>query len=306
MLALVYDPDQPAGLRLDRVADPVPGPGEVLVEVRAVSLNHGEVAHRAGRAKPGAVHGWDAAGVVVVSAADGSGPPPGTPVVTFGWAGGWAGLRTVSTAELAVLPVGLDLGVAAALPVAGVTALRAVRRLGAVLGRRVLVTGAAGGVGRFAVQLAARAGADVVASVSTPARGAGLERLGATEIVLGPAGVTSPVHGVLDNVGGAQLADAFVRLEPTGVALAIGNASGEPTILDFGSVWLEAKGKRIEPFIMGSGLAEDLAYLVRLLDQGQLDPQIGWRGPWEQAAEAAEALLSRQVAGKAVLELPAN
>ena len=93
----------------------------------------------------------------------------GARVVTFGWAAGWAELRAVDTGELAVLPDGVDHDAAAALPVAGVTALRALRRLGPVLGRRVLITGASGGVGRFAVQLAARAGAHVVAAAGRSA-----------------------------------------------------------------------------------------------------------------------------------------
>ncbi|MBL7498934.1 zinc-binding dehydrogenase [Frankia sp. CNm7] len=304
MQALVYDPDQPAGLRLAEVAEPVPGPGQALVEVRAFSLNFGELAYRAGRASPGEVHGWDAAGIVVSAAEDGSGPAAGTPVVTFGWDGAWARRRAVSTAELAVLPVGLDPGAAAALPVAGVTALRAVRRLGSVLGRRVLITGASGGVGRFAVQLAARAGAEVVASVGSPARGEGLGQLGAAEIVIGPEQVTGPVHGVLDNVGGQQLAEAFALLEAGGVLLSIGKASGQPTIIDFERERHRSGERRIEPFVMDPGLAEDLAYLVRLLDRGELDPQIGWRGPWQRTPEAAEALLSRRVTGKAVLDIP--
>lgn len=79
--------------------------------------------------------------------------------------------------ELAVLPDAVDTGTAAALPVAGVTALRALRGLGPLLGRRVLITGASGGVGRFAVQLAARAGAHVIAAVGSAARGAGLSAL---------------------------------------------------------------------------------------------------------------------------------
>src|SRR5436189_210444 len=84
----------------------------------------------------------------------------------------------------------------AALPAAGVTALRAVRALGPLLGRRVLVTGASGGLGRFAVQLAARAGADVVALVGRPERGAGLVELGAREVVTG-IGEVGPVQHVL-------------------------------------------------------------------------------------------------------------
>ena len=132
--------------------DPVPGPSQALVRVAATSLNFADVAFLHDRKAPGAVPGFDAAGVVVSAAGDGSGPPAGDRVVTFGWSGGWAELRAVETTEVAVVPDGVEIGLAAAIPVAGVTALRALRRLGSLVGRRVLITGASGGVGRFAVQ----------------------------------------------------------------------------------------------------------------------------------------------------------
>src|SRR5215472_2069925 len=211
MRALCYDPDAPAGLRLAETAEPVPGANEALVAIRAIALNVGEVTGLAERKQPGDVLGWDAAGVVVQPAADGSGPPAGAGVSTFGWARGWAELRAVPTAELAVVPAGVDLGAASTLPAAGVTALQALRALGSVLGRRVLVTGASGGVGRFAVQLAALAGAEVAASVSSPARASGLAGLGAAEIVVGLENLSAPVYGIY-TVGGPQLAEAFLHL----------------------------------------------------------------------------------------------
>src|SRR5215475_949515 len=164
MRALVHDPDAPLGLRLGEAPDPRPGASQVMIRVAAASLNFADVAYLRGRQAPGAVPGFDAAGVVSSAAGDGSGPSAGARVVTFGYSGGWAELRAADTAELAVVPDELDLGLAAAIPAAGVTALRALRRLGPVAGRRVLITGASGGVGRFAVQLAARAGAHVIRS----------------------------------------------------------------------------------------------------------------------------------------------
>jgi NADPH:quinone reductase len=303
MRAVIYDPDARANLRLADVDEPVVADSEALIEVRATALNFGEVHFIDRMRKPGEVPGWDAAGVVLQAAADGSGPPVGTRVVGFDGAGGWAQRRAVPTENLAVLPDSVDFGQAAALPVAGVTALQALRRLGPVVGRRVLVTGASGGVGRFAVQLAARAGAHVIAAVGSAARGAGLTDLGAAEVVVGLADVTEPVFGVLDNVGGQLLAEAFSLVADGGSAQSIGMASNQPTTIDFEAQRQIPGHRRLEPFTVRTPFAPDLAYLVNLLADGEIDPQIGLRTSWTDVSEAAEALLDRRVAGKAVLDV---
>lgn len=303
MRAVIYDLQTRANLRLADVDEPVAAESEALIEVRATALNFGEVHFIDRMRKPGEVPGWDAAGVVVQPAADGSGPPAGTRVVGFNGAGGWAQRRAVPTENLAVLPDSVDFGSAAALPVAGVTALQALRRLGPVVGRRVLITGASGGVGRFAVQLAARAGAHVIATVGSQARGTGLKELGAAEVVVGLADVTNPVFGVLDNVGGQLLADAFRLVDDGGSAQSIGMASNQPTTIDFEAERQFGVHKRLEPFTVRAPFGPDLAYLMELLAAGGIDPQIGLRTSWEDVADAAEALLDRRVAGKAVLDV---
>ena len=317
MRAVIYDPQARTNLRLADVDEPVVADSEALIEVRATALNFGEVNFIDRMRKPGEVPGWDAAGVVVKAAADGSGPPVDSRVVGFHGAGGWAQRRAVPTENLAILPDSVDFGAAAALPVAGVTALQALRALGPVVGRRVLITGASGGVGRFAVQLAARAGAHVIAAVGSVARGAGLESLGAAEVVVGLAGITEPLFGVLDNVGGQLLAEAFTLVGDGGSAQSIGMASNQPTTVNFeaerqyGGVsgWSRSPfahpsvRKRLEPFTVRTPFGPDLAYLVELLAAGQIDPQIGLRTSWTDVSEAAEALLDRRVAGKVVLDV---
>jgi NADPH2:quinone reductase len=303
MRAVVYDPQARANLRMADVDEPVAGESEALIDVRATALNFGEVHWIDRMRKPGEVPGWDAAGVVVEAAADGTGPKVGSRVVGFNGSGGWAQQRAVPTENLAVLPDSVDFGQAAALPVAGVTALQALRALGPVVGRRVLITGASGGVGRFGVQLAARAGAHVIAAVGSAARGEGLAQLGAAEVVVGLADVTEPVFGVLDNVGGPLLAEAFSLVADGGSAQSIGMASGQPTTIDFEAERQFGVRKRLEPFTVRTPFAPDLAYLVELLEAGEIDPQIGLRVSWNEVSEAAEALLDRRVAGKAVLDV---
>jgi NADPH:quinone reductase-like Zn-dependent oxidoreductase len=303
MRAVVYDPQAPANLRLADVDEPVAAQSQALIQVRATALNFGEVHFIDQMRKPGEVPGWDAAGVVVQVAADGSGPGVGSRVVGFDGAGGWAERRAVPTENLAVLPDSVDFGPAAALPVAGVTALQALRALGPVVGRRVLITGASGGVGRFAVQLAARAGAHVIAAVGSAARGEGLSGLGAAEVVVGLDGVTEPVFGVLENVGGQLLTQAFGLVDDGGSLQSIGMASNQPSTIDFEVERRRGARKRLEPFTVRTPFKSDLAYLVELLAAGELDPQIGLRTSWQEVSEAAAALLDRRVAGKAVLDV---
>ncbi|MDH6194785.1 NADPH2:quinone reductase [Mycobacterium frederiksbergense] len=303
MRAIVYDPHASANLRFDDVAEPSATESEALIDVHAIALNFGELHFIDQMRRPGEVPGWDSAGVVTRAAADGSGPAVGARVVGFSGEAGWAERRAVSTANLAELPEFVEFDEAAALPVAGVTALQALRALDSVVGRRVLITGASGGVGRFAVQLAARAGAHVVAAVGSAERGEGLEELGAAEVVVGLGAVTEPVFGVLDNVGGKLLAQAFSLVSDGGSVQSIGMASNEPTTINFEEERRTGNRKRLEPFTVRAPFRADLDYLLTLLADGELDPQIGLRDSWANISDAAQALLGRTVAGKAVLRV---
>ncbi len=308
MQALIHDPTAPSALRRTELPDPQPAPGEALIAVAAASFNFLDVTYADTAHGAGAVPGVDAVGVVVTAAADGSGPPAGTRVSSFAMGGALATLRAVATPDIGVLPDGVGFAEAAALPAAGVTALQAVRRLGSLLGKRVLVTGAGGGVGRFAVQLAALAGAQVVAHVGSIERGAGLRELGAAEVITDLAAV-APVHGVLENVGGPLLAATVALLAEDGVALSIGQASGQPTTIDFEAERHRGGHRSVEVFTVGTGytgFGAHIEELLALVAAGRLDPQIGWRGPWDRAAEAADALRGRRVAGKAVVEINAE
>ncbi|MBP2702254.1 zinc-binding dehydrogenase [Microbispora sp. RL4-1S] len=288
------------GPRMSAVADPVPGPDAALVEVRHASANHGEVRHTA-VLPAGSVMGYDAAGVVVGQAADGSGPPVGTRVVAFGM-GAWAERAAFPTGSLAAVPPGADLAEAATLPLAGLTALRTVRAAGPLLGRRLLITGASGGVGHFAVQLARRAGAYVIASVGAPGRAEGLRELGADEVVVGLDGVR-PVDAVLELVGGPHLVRCWELLRPGGGLQSIGWASGEPAVLSPGWSFSLGPARSLHSFGNVSTPGPDLELLVGMLVAGTLSTRVAWRGSWERIGEAADALLGRRLSGKIVMDI---
>ncbi|MER7572652.1 zinc-binding dehydrogenase [Streptomyces sp. NPDC126514] len=299
--ALVVDPSAPWAVRLGEVPEPVAGPGQVLVDVSHVSLNYGDLNDaRSGRVPEGAVLGSDAAGVVAVAAADGSGPAAGARVVAM-TPGAFAQRVAVDVAALAVVPGPLDPARAVGLPVAGIAALRSLRAAGLAPGKRVLVTGASGGVGRFAVQLAARAGAQVIASVGSAARGAGLAEAGADEVLVGLDGLDRPVDIVIDSVGGPQLVAAWNLLAPGGSLQSVGWASGEPAV--FPQYATVGPAKSLTSFVNEGAAGADLTELTELAAQGALGVEIGWQGSWERFTEAAEELRGRRIRGKAVLEV---
>jgi NADPH:quinone reductase len=301
--ALIADPEAPNAMRIAEVAEPTAGPTKAMIEVHHVSLNHGDLNDaRSGRIPPGGVLGSDAAGVVFEAARDRSGPGVGARVVALAQ-GAFAERIAVEVDSVAEVPQSVDLSAAAALPVAGLAALRALRAAGPVLGRRVLITGASGGVGRFAVQLAARAGAHVIASVGSVARAQGLAERGAGEVVVGLDGIERPVHVVLDSVGGPSLVAAWGLLAPGGSLQSIGWTSGEPAV--FPPYSTIGPPKSISSFLNQGDAAEELFTLLRLVADRSLSVEIGWHGPWKQFAEAVEMLRGRRVNGKAVLDVRA-
>ena len=270
--------------------------------VEAFSPDRGEL-FLLERPRPGWLPGKDVAGRVVRAAADGSGPAAGSLVVGHPAAGGWSERVAVATSALAQLPDGVEMAEAAALPLAGLTALRLLRAAGPIAGARVLLTGASGGVGHYVTELAAAVGADLTAVSRRPER---LLALGATTAVPTLGGARGPFDVVLESVGGASLPQALGLLRRGGRLIWFGQASRTPVTLDFFS-YFEQTGATIRHFHYEDSdvpANDDLATLVRLLTRGRLHPEIGLTDDWTHAAAALADLRERRVRGNAVLHIP--
>ncbi len=306
MLALVNTPSAPIPVELNEVPEPVPHPDEAIVEVHAFSLNRGELALLASRPQ-GWRPGQDVAGVIVQPAADGSGPDKGTRVVAWVDGAGWSQRVAAPTARIAALPDNVSFASAATLPVAGVTALRALRQGGSLLGQRVLITGASGGVGRFAVQLATLAGAEVTGVASSSDRTSGLTELGAAALVSNVREAEGLFDLILESAGGASLSGAISKVAPGGTIVVFGNSSREETSISFSDFAGHAFARIIPFFVYLSGtpasMGEDLAKLVSMVASGKLKPEIGFEDSWHNVYKAAAALRDRKVNGKAVFHV---
>jgi len=302
MLALLPTDGSDPLVRRAEVPEPAPAPDEAVVAVEAFSPNRGEL-FLLQAPRPGWRPGKDVAGRVVAAAADGTGPAAGARVVAHPPHGGWAQRVAVPTRRLAPVPDAVGSLEAAALPLAGLTALRLLRAAGPVAGRRVLLTGASGGVGHYVTELAAASRAEVTAVSRSPQRAARLRALGAEHVVHAIEDARGPFDVALESVGGPSLAAALALMRKGGVVVWFGQASRTPATLDFFAHFGQT-GAAVRHFHYEDSdvpLDRDLATLVRLVAGGRLHPEIGVRAGWEATAATLRDLRDRRVRGNAVL-----
>ena len=310
--AVVVDPSLNDKLTLQQVELPPAERGDITVRVTAISLNRGEVNRALSQPTAGARPGWDFAGVIEEAAADGSGPPVGTRVVGMLSTGAWAERLRAPSHAVAALPDKVTDAQAATLPVAGLTALHALRQGGLLLGRKVLVDGATGGVGHLAVQLAATAGAEVYGHVRRAEQKSMIAEWCGDRIIVSPdlraGAVRGPYHLILDSIGGSALSAALTMLQPNGTCVHFGVSEAPTTAFESGAFFRQGGVKlyglilfhelrRVEP------AGEGLAVLAAEVARGRLRPHIEIEAPWTDIAGIARRLLAREFAGKAVLHV---
>jgi NADPH:quinone reductase-like Zn-dependent oxidoreductase len=302
MRAIVATSEGPSWTERRDVPPPAPAPNEALVAVRAFAVNRGELTLV--RRRDGWQPGQDVAGEVVQPAADGTGPQAGERVAGLAEWHGWAEQAAVPTHRLAVLPVDVDFVRAAALPMAGTTAANLVRQGGALLGARVLITGASGGVGHLAVQLAALSGAGITA-VARAERAEAMRSYGARTVVADPAEADGPFDLVLESAGGASLDAAIARVAPAGTVILFGNSSRAPSTLDF-TAFFGHEEATIRSYFSARHEADagrTLAMLLDLVAADRLHVEVGFEASWDRLNEAMDGLSERRFAGKAVLTI---
>lgn len=289
-------------LRVDEVPEPVPGPGQVLVRVRAAGINPGEA-----KIREGLLHsrwpstfpsgeGSDLAGIVERAGPGVTRVTPGDEVI------GWVDTRSsqaeyalVEAANLVPKPAGVPWEVAGALPVAGFTAWAAVRAVAVAPGDTLVVSGAAGGVGSIAVQLARRAGATVI-GLAGEANHGWLAGHGVVPVAYGD-GVAGRIRAAAPKV------DAFFDTYGGDyVELALNELGVEPsrvdTIVRFDAV--EKYGVKAEGNAAGAS-ASVLSELADLIASGELEVPIAAAYPLTQVREAYARLETGHVRGKIVL-----
>jgi NADPH2:quinone reductase len=306
--AVLVDPSAPGNIRLGEAPAPVPHPGEALIRVHATSLNRGEI-RRAASGPAGRRIGWDFAGTVERSAADGSGPKEGTRVVGMLGTGAWAERIAAPTEALGVLPDTVAFDPAATLPVAGLTALYGLEKAGSLLGRKVLITGGTGGVGHMAIQIARAAGARVVAHVRGESKAAIVQRAGAHDVIASedPAALRThaPYDVILDGVGGPALGVALTSLGKNGTCVVYGSTAA-PEVTFNASGFYPIGGATLYGFILFHELPRapagvGLSRLAQFVDEGKLRPLVEVVAPLDRISEVAKALVDRAFSGKAVI-----
>lgn len=309
MLVLAVARGASARLELRQVAEPAdPPPGHAVLRVVASALNRGERSRLIG-APEGHVFGWDVAGVVERVGSPDAAVVPGDRVAALSLpGGGWAQRVTVRLADMSAIPDGVGTAEAAVVPVAGLTAFRAVRAAGPLLGATVLVIGG-GAVGAYAVQLGMLGGAHVIAAVRTEDAANRMRELGAHRVLVGTAPPPAACDLVVDTVGGAMSQVALASCRPFGRLLIVGNLGAasdglSPSALVAAGCLVQ--GYRLVVDAAGTPVGADLGALLAWIAEARVRTPPVREVDWHDAAAVAEAVAGQASPARTVLRIAAD
>jgi NADPH2:quinone reductase len=317
--AVYYETGGPEVFRYEEVPDPVPGPGEVLVRVEAVSIEGGDTLNRLGGAMTATPHivGYQCAGTVVGTGDGVTAFHERDRVVTVGLDGSHAELRVAGQAFCWAIPEAVSTEAAACVPVPFGTADDCLFEFGRLrAGETALIHAGAGGVGIAAIQLAKRAGATVLATASSEERLERLRPLGldhgidytAVDFVEETRRLTEGrgADVIVDSIGGATLQKSLQALAYRGRCLTFGDAGrGPATTLDIST--MRAGNQALIGYFLGAELFVGtrahsvIASVLADIASGALQVVIDRRFPLEQAGEAHAYIESRQAFGRVLL-----
>ncbi|MCA9988171.1 MAG: NAD(P)-dependent alcohol dehydrogenase [Anaerolineales bacterium] len=306
-------------LSLQEIDRPEPGPGEILIQVAATAAN--PLDWRRLRAEPILVRfgeglfrpkfsvlGADVAGTVVAVGEQVSGWAPGDEVFGEVGSGGFAEYVCAKAETVVAKPAGLSFPQAAAIPVAGLTALQSLRDHGRLqAGQQVLINGASGGLGTFSVQIAKALGAEVTGVCSS--RNVDLVRsLGADHVIdytkADPTRTGRTYDLILDNVGNFPVGAYRRGLKPAGIGVSAGfKTLGHMLKVVLGGAWLSLTGKQKIGLMMARMNQPDLTYLGELAAAGQLKPVIDRCYPLAETPEALNYLETGRARGKVIIQV---
>lgn len=311
MRALTQDRYGWDALAVRDVPDPVPGESQVLVEVHAAGVNPYDWHYAAGQpliARPmlgglggprPRVRGADLSGVVLRTGPGVTRFAPGDEVFGFGTGGTFAELAVADAGSIAHLPADLGHVEAAAMPMAAVTALQFLRAAELTAGQRIAITGAGGGIGHFAVQIAAAWGADVT-GVCGPRNAAMVRELGASEVVdhtTDDITAGEPRFDVVFTNAGRYPLRALGRVLVRGGLLLANDGSRDGLLGPMPELALAPLLSRLRPYrvvnVEATRSGEDLAVLDGMVADGVLLPIVSATYPLDRAVDAI-----RQVAGQ--------
>ena len=317
--AVYYETGSPDVFRIEERPDPVCHPDGVLVDVKAVSIEGGDVLNRAGGEMPAKPHivGYQCAGVIQETGDNVSDREVGQSVVAVMPHGSHASVVAVAAAQTWLMPTGMDLQQAAAIPVPFGTADDCLFEFGHLeAGETVLVQAGAGGVGLAAIQLAKRAGATVLATASSDEKLERLKEFGldhginyrTANLVVEAQRITSGrgVNLVVDSVGGKTLEQSIASLGYRGRVMSVGSAGRDPEAPDVRA--LSAGNKTLTGVFLGLEMAVQQERVRSMISRhlkdvasGALRVVIDKTFSLEDAAAAHAYIESRQAFGRVLL-----